>query len=707
MALVYKAHDVLLNRKVAVKVLRQQFVHDEEFIRRFRREGQSAAALSHPNVVSIYDVGQEEDIHYIVMEYVEGHNLNEIIIERAPLQIEEAVHIAQQICEALDHAHTNHIIHRDIKPHNILIGNNGRAKVTDFGIARAVTSSTITHTGSVVGSVHYFSPEHAKGVNTGEKSDLYSLGIVLYQMLTGQLPFFGESPISIALKHLQDDFVEPRVANSHIPQSVENIILKSMRKNPDERYLSAKKMIADLETCLQPQRLYEPKIVFNHVDELQETKIMPAIRSSQMFDTNPARMQQATGPIDQTTRFTETMNTVQLEDNELAKKTMNWKKPLIVVLVTLVFLAALIWGFFKLLDTLQTDDVQVPYVVGKTEKEAREAIAEKGLNVHDPVTYEPSKIVPLGVVMEQSKMSMKVKAGYFIELTISSGPELKELPNYVNGMKIATINALVELGIKESQLEFIEVNDDSEVGTILEQTPTPGSEINPDDVKITFTVSAGPETFDMPTLEGKKLADAKDILKAYGLILEEGNIKYEASYLFEKDEVISQDIMPNEKVVKGSKVSIVVSTGQPKDAKTYQFNVRISPANSGVASEVEIQYSDARGENVELAPITITSTVDIPVTLVLDPDTVAVVSVTRDGTFMDIKEIRYSDIKKGSTTGLEIPGNEIVPTEAPADTETNTNANPNSNSNGKPEHKTEGNDNNEQIEQSTEAWSEE
>ncbi|EJW17525.1 serine/threonine-protein kinase PrkC [Paenibacillus alvei DSM 29] len=283
MALVYKALDNLLNRYVAVKVLRQQFVHDEEFIRRFRREAQSAASLSHPNVVSIYDVGQEEDTHFIVMEYVEGHNLNEIILERAPLQVDESIRISTQICDALDHAHQNHIIHRDIKPHNILIGRNGRVKVTDFGIARAVTSSTITQTGSVVGSVHYFSPEHAKGVSTGEKSDLYSLGIVLYQMLTGQLPFLGESPISVALKHLQEPFDEPRAVNPHIPQSVENVILKSMRKNPAERYQSAAEMMRDLETCLLPERLNEPKITFKPrpmYDDDQETRVMPAIRST-------------------------------------------------------------------------------------------------------------------------------------------------------------------------------------------------------------------------------------------------------------------------------------------------------------------------------------------------------------------------------------------------------------------------------------------
>ncbi|MCC2685835.1 MAG: serine/threonine protein kinase, partial [Paenibacillaceae bacterium] len=286
MAIVYKGHDVLLNRKVAVKVLRDQYVHDDEFIRRFQREAQAAASLSHPNIVSIYDVGKENDVHYIVMEYVEGTTLNEVIKEKAPMQVEEAIHFTSQICDALDHAHSNQIVHRDIKPHNILIGKNGRVKVTDFGIARATTSSTITQTGSVVGSVHYFSPEHAKGVSAGAKSDLYSLGIVLYQMLTGRLPFLGESPISVALKHLQENVEEPRKVNSLIPQSVENIILKSMRKNPDERYSSAKQMQRDLETCLLPERRNEPKAVFGE-DELdgEITRVVPAIRAGQFTES--------------------------------------------------------------------------------------------------------------------------------------------------------------------------------------------------------------------------------------------------------------------------------------------------------------------------------------------------------------------------------------------------------------------------------------
>lgn len=675
MALVYKAHDVLLNRKVAVKVLRQQFVNDEEFISRFRREAQSAAALSHPNVVSIYDVGQQDDIHYIVMEYVEGHNLNEIIVERAPLQIEEAVHIAQQICDALDHAHANHIIHRDIKPHNILIGNNGRVKVTDFGIARAATSSKITQTGSVVGSVHYFSPEHAKGVNTGEKSDLYSLGIVLYQMLTGKLPFLGESPISIALKHLQEHFEEPRVVNSHIPQSVENIILKSMRKNPSERYESARMMMADLETCLQPYRLNEPKITFHEAIDMQETKVMPAIRTTvpvQGDMSSTAVHHGATGQYANTAtgRYSETgsvsMNTERWTEEQQKKTAGGWKKPLYVVLITLVFLAALLWGFFKLLDSFKTEDVEVPYVVNLSEDEARQKIKEVGLNVEDPVERETSKLVPEGMVIAQSKMNMKVKEGAFIQLTVSSGPELKLLSSYIGSSKQQAVNALIELGIKEDQITFTEVNDDSEAGTILEQDPIGGEEINPDTVKITFKISAGPELVEMPDLTDARLKDAKVLLQSRGLVLEDKDIKYEASYLYEKDHVISQSgAQPGEQIEKGSKVGISVSSGYPSDAKTYQFNVRISPAKQGTASEVRINYSDARGENMELDPRTITSTVDIPVTLVLDPDTEAKVSVYRDGTFMDIRTIKYKDVAQGGSHEMVIPGQEPDPTPTP------------------------------------------
>lgn len=250
MAIVYRARDTLLNRTVALKVLRSQFGNDDDFVARFHREAQAAASLSHPNVVNIYDIGQDDEMYYIVMEYIEGMTLKQYINEHAPLDMNKAVDIGMQICDALDHAHQNELIHRDIKPHNILINKYGRIKVTDFGIARAVSSVTITHTGSVLGSVHYFSPEQAKGIAAGAKSDLYSLGVVLYEMLTGELPFSGDSPISVALKHLQESYVAPRKLRPEIPQSLENVIIRAMAKEPMYRYESAREMLEDLQTAL-------------------------------------------------------------------------------------------------------------------------------------------------------------------------------------------------------------------------------------------------------------------------------------------------------------------------------------------------------------------------------------------------------------------------------------------------------------------------
>ncbi|WP_036718756.1 Stk1 family PASTA domain-containing Ser/Thr kinase [Paenibacillus harenae] len=659
MALVYKAHDVLLNRNVAVKVLRQQFVHDEEFIRRFRREAQSAAALSHPNVVSIYDVGQEDDTHYIVMEYVEGHNLNEIIQERAPLQADEAVRIAVQIADALDHAHQNHIIHRDIKPHNILIGKNGRVKVTDFGIARAVTSSTITQTGSVIGSVHYFSPEHAKGVNTGEKSDLYSLGIVLYQMLTAKLPFLGESPISVALKHLQEDFEEPRIVNPHIPQSVENVILKAMRKNMHERYASAHEMQLDLDSCLRPDRLNEPKITFTAVNDMEETRVMPAIRG----EVRPEAASERAEPV------ATTHAAAERDDLGAKPEPKGWKKPLTVVGVTLVVLALIIWGFLWLIDKLDVPEVEVPFVVEKPLDEARRMIEDAGLKVEDPVIREHSKEIPLDHVISQTKANLRVKQGSLIELTVSDGPELEVLKDYVGKPLQTAIDELGALGITEQNKQIIieRVFSEETPDTILQQTPNEGEEFNPESVEISFMVSKGRETVEMPNLIGNSLSEARDLVKAFELVLEDADILYEPSYLHQKDYVISQDpFEPKDKVTKGSKISVRVSSGPPEDAKEHHFNIVISPAEAGKTSEIRIVYSDARGEDVEWGKRQITSTQTFPVTVVLAPDTEASVTVYRDKQFIDRKSITYEELAQGTNTStLTFPGDDVQPTGEP------------------------------------------
>lgn len=276
MAIVYRAKDLILDRDVAVKVLRSEFNKDEDFIRRFKREAESATSLDHPNIVSIYDVGEDEEIYFIVMEYVQGKTLKQYIKEHGKISVEESLHIMKQIVSGMAVAHDHGIIHRDIKPHNILITENGTAKLTDFGIALAITSATITHTNSILGSVHYFSPEQARGGIANAKSDIYSFGAVLYEMVTGRVPFVGDSPVSVALKHLQENVIEPRRLNPEIPQSVENIVLKSLAKNPLRRYDSAEELLRDMNTALDPDRMYEQK--WNEESEEDErTKYIPPI----------------------------------------------------------------------------------------------------------------------------------------------------------------------------------------------------------------------------------------------------------------------------------------------------------------------------------------------------------------------------------------------------------------------------------------------
>ncbi|MEK4056393.1 Stk1 family PASTA domain-containing Ser/Thr kinase [Paenibacillus sp. FSL F4-0087] len=634
MALVYKAQDLLLNRNVAIKVLRQQFVHDEEFIRRFRREAQSAASLSHPNVVSVYDVGQEDDVHYIVMEYVEGKNLNEIIKERAPLQVDEAVRIASQIADALDHAHHNQIIHRDIKPHNILIGRNGRVKVTDFGIARAVTSTTITQTGSVVGSVHYFSPEHAKGIVTGEKSDLYSLGIVLYQMLTGQLPFLGESPISVALKHLQEEFDEPRKFNPLIPQSVENVILKSMRKNPQERYQSAKEMQTDLETCLMPERRNETKIDFPDEDDIDQTRVMPAIKPEPRGVTSTGAV-----PV---------MESDQ-DNNKGKTKTKNWKKPALLISLTVLILIAMVGVVWYVKGMLVVPDVKVPNVIGQTEEKARQMLQDQGLVVSDNVIREYKEDVDPGIVFDQTRNEGDVvKEGSEVQLSVGAEKELLKMIDLKDLSYDEAVKQLTELDIKEDQIQRKEeFSNDKSAGTVLSQTPGVNVEYDPAEVQIVLTVSKGSETIKMPDLKNRTRSEAESMLKSAGLIL--AQVQEESSYTVDEGKVTQQwPVEAGADVNPGDKITIFISTGYPPEALNYAYNINVSPKEEGKNSKIRITFEDARGKSQEWGTRTIKSAQMLTIPLILAPNVDGVVSVYRDGQFLDTYLVSYSDAKNGT-----------------------------------------------------------
>lgn len=467
MAVVYKAKDLLLNRFVAIKVLSESLSNDSEFIRRFSREAQAAASLSHPNIVNVYDVGRDHYTHYIVMELVEGPTLKQYIQERGSLPVQEAAAIAVQICDGLAHAHENQIVHRDIKPHNILLGANGRAKVTDFGIARAASSSTITQQGSVMGSVHYFSPEQARGGVIGEKSDLYSLGVVMYEMLTGRLPFDGDSAISIALKHLQETPQDPRYYNSQIPDAFAELVMRALNKDPDQRFASAREMMKEIQYVVQLPHHMEPNWVNQRngrqqemyqtvpltdndppvatrdyeEDEYESPVQRPEIRSGQNRNSQPAS-KKSFG--DRTLANLERLKSIPNEEKTVFQKTVVWlenvqanlpwwQKMLFGLFTIAVIVMLSIWGFTTVWGLFtgnggNSDENQVAKTIPtfQTEQQARDFARDNGLGEPDVAYVEGDP----GKVVEQSpEVGTEISSGMKISLKV--GVDGVTVKNYV------------------------------------------------------------------------------------------------------------------------------------------------------------------------------------------------------------------------------------------------------------------------------------
>lgn len=623
MAVVYKAHDNLLNRTVALKILRSQFGHDDDFIGRFRREAQAAASLSHPNVVNVYDVGEEDDIQYIVMEYIEGLTLKELITQKGKLDLEQAVHIAIQICDALEHAHHNHIIHRDIKPHNILIGSRGRVKVTDFGIARAVTSATITHTGSVIGSVHYFSPEQARGGISGEKSDLYSLGIVMYEMLTGQVPFSGDSPISVALKHLQENIKPPREINPEIPQSIENVIMRALVKDPLHRYQSAKDMQRDLRTCLNPERLHEPPIVIEQ-DEDEATRVIPAI--------TPEMLKQ----MESQERMDDDEEPISNQRREEEKKPRNWLKSIGWLSFLSAFFIVALYGFNFLLGIFYVPEVVTPRVEGMYLEEAVKVLGEKELN--HVIQERFNDEVPKDMVIRQTPPpSMRVKQKSEITLFVSKGQQQIAMPELV-GLP----ERHIELQLEKFANVKVERKASNEYasGIVMNQEPAAGEMVTPSQTNVVITISTGKQTVLMPELIGLPVEEAQALLEKNGL---KGKLKPEPSYM-KKGTVFRQyPFQPGSQAPPGAEIELGVSNGFPADAKVISEPVLVLLGDQPSA-DIVIMVSDARGKDIELIRETIRQSDTFDVEVVLSPTQDATITIHKDGSLLEKRNIQYSDV---------------------------------------------------------------
>ena len=400
MADVYKAHDKLLDRPVAVKILHAQFSNDADFIDKFHREAQGAARLAHPNIVNIYDVGEEAGSHYIVMEYVPGDTLKTRIQQEGHLSVEESLQIAKDIASALEQAHRNNLVHCDIKPHNILMMPDGHIKVADFGIARAVTASTMTYSGSVIGSVHYFSPEQAKGSMITPKSDIYSLGVVMYEMLTGQLPFTGETSVGIAIKHLQEEAPTVRQADPSIPPVVEAIVSKAMGKVAEERP-SATEMIRDIEQA--ESMLYQKTA--SAVPDPFATQVLPRVSA----DMPVSHARQSVEPAEE-------------------KSSVFKSKKFVLGLVAILIMGFFVGSFLSYGKFWSTAEVVVPDVVGKQMTLAKQILEDKNLRVKIAETYDAS--VPAGQVVSQyPEAGSKVKEQRLVTVYISKGGEEIEMPD--------------------------------------------------------------------------------------------------------------------------------------------------------------------------------------------------------------------------------------------------------------------------------------
>lgn len=499
MAVVYKARCLVLNRYVAIKVLRDDLKDDQEFVNRFNVEAQAAASLAHPNIVSIFDVGNRDDLHYIVMEYVEGQTLKEYIDEKHELPWREAVDIAMQICKGLEVAHKNSIVHRDIKPHNIMRTSEGIIKVTDFGIARANSQKTMTVEKTAIGSVHYISPEQARGGYVDHRSDLYSLGIVLYEMLTGRIPFDDENSVTVAIKQIQETPVPPSEYNISIPRPLEQAVLKAIAKEPSARFADAAEFYSELNSILSdPDRISntvsaggtsdETKI-YKTVDvKKEETIIMPKIekeinKETDEDDKNMKRSKKSKDKKD-----------IVIDKNKERKVVILAILSSLVVIFLLLYSLASLMGLTDLLFS-SNNNVEVPSLVGLTFKEANETYAEAGFSIIIGEEIESEE--ETGKIVKQSPESgKKIKKSDEMVITVyvSAGSGEIVLDNYLK----YTDRRNVELDVKKYGLkgEFIEESSDEiPSGAIIRQVPKPGSVVKKGDL-ITFYVSTGPEEKD-------------------------------------------------------------------------------------------------------------------------------------------------------------------------------------------------------------------
>ena len=580
---VYKAMDHILGREVAVKVLKQEFAEDVTFVTKFRSEAQSAAGLEHPNIVNIYDVGSENGMYYIVMEYVEGITLKTYIEKKGQLNFKEAISIAIQVGRGIEAAHNKGIIHRDIKPQNIIISTEGKVKVTDFGIARATSSNTIH--ADVMGSVHYASPEQARNGYVDGKSDIYSLGIVMYEMVTGRVPFDGDTTVAVALQHLQEEMVAPSAYAPELPISLEKIILKCTMKSPDRRYAAIEDLLLDLKKALVSPN--EDFVTMGSAEEVEKTRVISPEEQEQIKE----------GLAGDADEDDELMDDEDDEDEgpvnpKLDKAiTIMGIAAAVIIIAIVIYIVGSFFGLFKFgtkkNDTkdkdskTQAEQVEMINVLGMTEDEASSELKKAGVSYE--IVYESSDDAEEGDVIKQSvKEGEKIPSTEKVKITVCKEGDL-EIPSVVGMDGDSAIQTLKDKGFKANRT--FEYSADVAEGNVINQTPTG---VGKKGDTITIVVSAGIQSVQVPSLANKTQQEAANELAAVGLQV--GNVTTEYSDNYAAGRVIRQSVTQGKTVDAGTAVDLVISDG--KKPEYYSYSGTVSNTHEVPVSDV---LKDAEG----------------------------------------------------------------------------------------------------------------
>ena len=574
MANVYLAADQELGRRVAIKILDDRHARDEQFVERFRREAQNAAGLSHPSIVSIYDRGDSEGTYYIAMEYVEGRTLKELLVARGPSPLGIAIDYTRQILSALRFAHRNGIVHRDIKPHNVIVDGEGRVKVMDFGIARAGAASQMTEAGSIIGTAQYLSPEQARGAPVDQTSDLYSTGIVLYELLTGSVPFTGETPVEIAMKHLSQAPVAPSAHRPEIPRDLDYVVLRALAKDPADRYHSAEEMDSDLERIargigVSAETAEAATTVLSKTDVGEAaTTIGPAAVTSTTY--TPGRY---------------------YEYDEPPRKRTIWPWLLAVLLVA----GALVGGWFAyqaLQDQLSAaKPVAVPDVKGVEEQLAVQKIRAAGLK--ELVQREPNADVEVGIVSEQDPQpGDRTEKGNFVTIIVSTGPKKVDVPNVIGQNRDQAVSALTSAGLKPN---VVPVNSLEPVNTVLATAPKAGTEVL-EGTAVRVNVSSGPKPVAVPNVIGSAFESAQSTLQGVGFAVARNDVEDPAA----AGTVVGQNPAAGTQQGKGSVITLQVSSGPktsqiPDVTSQTEADARRQLLQSGFQVQVVEEIVDDQG----------------------------------------------------------------------------------------------------------------